>query len=335
MLKSAVNAQSKERVRKRSSSLSTAASPEAGSTINVGKVTPAKVFKVNQEGLGPKYYLCLIPCKRGRYGWRQDVYWLHHECLSAQVTQAGTTKLEQNAHLDEEILSSKQRGFQTVLPDGIDLALRDVNFKIAANALFELSNKSLQFEAKELDHLSRLSEGTEHDENENQEDDEGTQFKDERLFGELSQNGSSVAGRSPKKQSRNTTNKMLEETQDESFLGKRPLYKSQNPSVRQSKNHPASESKFTKTAHMQEELLTMAHLLKPKLEQAPFPKDFDEIYPRTMSDLRHFEVIGVSGVNHFNDEKYHSVVLKHKTDSTMRVMRILTAEELAAILETN
>lgn len=316
----------REKYKRRSSSLSTAGSPGPGSTINVGKVVPSTVYKVHQESTGPKFVLCLIPAKRGRYGWRHDVYWVHQDCLSAHALQYEVTKVEQNQNTGDEFLSTKDRGFQTVLPEGLNHNLRDMNFKAMPVNFAENSNKSLHFEAKELDHMSRLSEGSEDEE---QDHDPETHFQG----AELSQNGSSVASKSPMKHQQHPNYSMLEEAPlDGSYLGKRAPSKSQSTSIRpkRNQNKPASHGKMH-----EEKMMAMNHVMRPKLEQPPLHKDFDEIYPRTMSDLRYFEVVGVSGVNYFNEEKYYSVILKHKKESTMRVMRILTGEELAAILEAN
>jgi hypothetical protein len=313
----------------RSKSRSTATSPEVNHKLNLGKINPLKILKVHVEPSNQKFLLCQLKPRRGRFGWKQGLYWLERNCLVPEVLDTAIIKLEvqKDKQLDAQ-LGSSMKGFRTILIDGMDQTLRDANFKLLQQPVVDQSSKSLQFEAKELDHLSRLSEGSE----EENYQPSGADHTDFVLGSPISEDEHAYFQEAEAIQENHLVN---QQPDAEQFLGKRGNSQSQNPSMRAKYGHTVNERKFMKAAMMQEELLDspMNHTkLKMEFQAA---ERFDEIYPRIMSDLRHFEVIGVTGVSSFNDDKYYSVMLKHKKEPTMRALRILTAAELSAILGSN
>jgi hypothetical protein len=314
----------------RSKSMSTATSLERSPTVNLGKIQPQKILKVHVDPSNQKFFLCKLKPKRGRFGWKLGIYWLHRSCVVPEFLDSDIIKLElQKETQVEGQLGSKGQGFKTIMVDRLDHTLRDLNFNILQLPMNDQSSKSLQFEAKELDHLSRLSEGSD------EEEDYKTSAVDET---EIAVGSPTSDDEHPEfKEGHATNDSMLvnQHTMKDEFLGKRGLSKSQSSSMRGKRGYAVNEKKFMKTAMMQEELIeSPMHQTKMKMEFQAI-QEFDEIYPKTMSDLRHFEVIGVNGVTSFNDDKYYSVVLKHKREPTMRALRILTGAELSAILGSN
>lgn len=352
----------KDNNKKRSKSMSTAAftfAPPPPAPVNLGKITPVKIIKMHEETPAIKFYLCYLKTKAGRYGWTKGVYWVHFSCFSPEYSDADLIKAELISETDTSSnLYLKVSGFKTIMPKGVDETLRNLNFKVVQLGIADQSAKSLHFDSKELDHISKLSKGSDEEDDgefsQGQQKEKSTGHTDpqNQFDGEYPDNLSAEINYSSKafKQELFQSAQMLEELpQDQVFIGKRAAPKSDRPlehvNMPSSVALPQKPRRTATTAStnpgmLQEEVpsaphsqhQTVSHTSKLKFES--LHGELNALFPRTLAEMKEFEVLGVTGVSHYNLEKYYSVVLKHKKDAQFRVMRILTGPELAMVLRT-
>lgn len=350
----------KENNKKRSKSMATAAFTEAPppALVNLGKIVPVKIIKMHEETV-IKFYLCYLKTKAGRHGWTKGVYWVHFSCFAPEYSDADLIKAELISETDTSSnLYLKVSGFKTIMPKGVDETLRNLNFKVVQLGISDQSAKSLHFESKELDHISKLSKGSDEEDDgefsEAQPKEKSKAQADAKIQfdGEYPDALSAEINYSSKafKQELFQSAQMLEELpQDQVFIGKRAAPKSDRPSEQENtastvalpqKPRRTATTAGTNLGMLQEEVPSaqhshhqfLSHTSKLKFES--LHGELNALFPRTLAEMKEFEVLGVTGVSHYNLEKYYSVVLKHKKDAHFRVMRILTGAELAVVLRT-